>query len=434
MGGSKLKKGEVVEVEIEKLVFGGEGLGDFNGQKIFVLNVLPGEKAKVEITQIKKDFLRGIANKILKPSPFRILPKEDHFLSCSPWQIIDFEKELEWKKSITQEVFRRIADFELPDFEIKTDYQQFHYRNKMEFSFIECQGRLSLAFYKRFSKKKIPIKRCLLAKEVINTYAKKISDWLNKNKINPEELKTLILRANQNDELIGALFVKNKNFPYLEISEILDQKLKGFSVWFSDPRSPASVFSQLLVHQGEKILTEIILGNKFYFSIANFFQINLPVFQMALKDIENFVDKKVKILDLYSGVGTIGFSLSKKIKKGLAVEVDSSAVELAKLSLKENKIKNFQIFLQKAEDLKDELLKEIDILIVDPPRPGLHSKLVKKILSTLPSRIIYLSCNPTTQARDFKLLQEKYQLIFFNLYNFFPRTPHIESLMILQRK
>jgi len=430
---SNIKKGDLIEVEIKKLVFGGEGLGEFQGEKIFAFNALPEELVKVRVDKIKRNFIRGQAVEILKKSAFRVEPKDNNFLASSPWQILVPEKELFWKKEILKEVFKKIAKIDLPDFEIKTDGRNFNYRNKMEFNFLEDEGKIFPACHERFSfQKMIAIEQSPLALGSLNDFLTRTIDFLNKNKVKAQELKSIILRSNQKGEAIAGLFVKALDFPKLNFGEILEGDLKGFAVYFSNPNSSATTFDKIIYRFGEEFLKEEILKKSFYFSLESFFQVNLPVFEMALEKIKEFAESGESVLDFYAGAGTIGFSLAEKIKEGVSVESEKSAIELMKKNLKENKISNFKIIFKKAEKAID-LIESQKTLLLDPPRAGCHPKVVKKILEQLPIKIIYLSCNPATQARDLFLLKEKYKIKFFEAYNFFPRTPHIESLAILKR-
>jgi len=423
---------QTITVKIEKLVFGGQALGFYEGKPVFVWNALPGEEVEVELTKKKKDFLEGIAINILKSSPQRLVPKEEHFLSCSPWQILDWESENEWKKKVVLETYRRIGKFsEDLKLDIYTDNVQYGYRNKMEYSLWEEEGQVKLSFYKRGGRHVYQIDNCVLAQLELNVVANNLVTWVNENKLPGRSLKTLILRSNQKGEVIAGIFIKDhleiKNYPQLK------GNLKGIQIYFSNPKSPASVPTELIYQDGENYLEEEIEGVKYKSGLFSFFQVNASVFVEALKDIKSNIKKDSEVIDYYSGVGAIGLYLADKCKKVEMVESNDEAVRFAKDNIKLNKFKNVTADLKPSEEMID-LIDSNKTIIFDPPRAGLHQKIIDKVLEVSPEKIIYMSCNISTQARDVGMLLGNYKIIFSRLYNFFPRTPHVEGILVLERK
>lgn len=415
-------------VRIKKLVFGGYGLGkNEKGEIFFVLNALPDEEVEVEVLSKKKKIYFGIAHKILNASPFRQEPKEDHFLACSCFQIIQDQAELQFKKEIFKETFEKIANIDLDtDIEIESDVNFYSYRNKMEFSLISSPP--SLAFFKRNTHQKIKIDSCLLAKEKINEVAQKIIKILPSQEEN--FYKSLIIRQDGNQKVVAALFVTQEKNNFLKIENLTNIKdLKGFLVFFSPSTTPASLPQKLILSEGQNILQDKILNKEFNYSVLNFFQINLPLFEKVLLDIKNYVEGE--IVDFYSGVGAIGISLAPYVQKVILIESDTEAYNFALRNILLNGTSNVKAFCQKSENLIDFITRK-KIIIFDPPRAGLHPKIIAKILKERPKRIIYLSCNPSTQARDFGNLKKYYQIKFLKLYNFFPKTHHLESLLIAE--
>ena len=380
-------------VKIDKLVPGGQGLATTEeGIKGFFWNALPGETVtEYEITKKKSHYFEAIALKIENPSPHRITPKDSCYLSTSPWQIMDYTYELEQKSELLIENFRQ-ENINIPKFIIQTDDKDFFYRNKMEYSlyFDHETEKLHLGFHQRGTHRKIKVETSSIERPEIFKKAQKMIDELNENHIDGRKYQSLLLRCNQNGEVEGGLYENHKPHP---------------------------IFNNL---------TDTILGKTYSYSPNGFFQINLSVYEMALKKIKQYI-KTEDVLDLYAGVGTIGLSVASD--KNLAlVEVDKAAFK----ELQEN-AKNHKTILEKSENIT-ELIAPDQTVIVDPPRAGLDKKLVEKLLEIKPETIIYLSCNPATQARDIKLLSEKYQIAKLQAFNFFPRTPHLENLVILNRK
>ncbi|MCP2521121.1 methyltransferase, partial [SCandidatus Aminicenantes bacterium Aminicenantia_JdfR_composite] len=235
-------------------------------------------------------------------------------------------------------------------------------------------------------------------------------------------LKTLILRCNDKNEVLAGLFIK-ENFNFNNYP-LLDESLKGFQIHLSNPLSPASVSDEKLFEQGQDFLEIITRGKKLKFGLLSFFQINFVLFKIVLEDISEFLDSSKSAIDYYSGVGAISLPLSSEFKDCILVDNDKEAIYYADENIRENQINNCKTIYKSAEKTT-ELIDKNKIIIFDPPRAGLHKKIIRKILLEKPIRIIYLSCNPSTQARDIQLLQSSYEIKFLRLYNFFPRTPHI---------
>lgn len=418
----------MIECAIEKLVFGGQGFGRYKGKVVFAWNALPGERVRITVVKEKKDFITGIAQEILEPSPYRVPPREEHYLSCSPWQVLSYEEENRWKGIIAREQFRQFAGINLENTDVVHDEREYHYRNKMEYSFWE-EPPLHLAFFKRGQKFKLPIDECALALPALNARAREILAWLNSIPVSRYDIKSLIVRtATDQSNTTACLFVKNKNFP-ASPNEL--SKNGGFFIFYSNPKSPASRADLLLYSSGETALDEVLRDKICVYGLTNFFQVNVPVFERVLARMREYINYDT-VVDYYSGVGAVSVALSAGIKKAILIESDTEATRYAQKNVAVNQLKNFTVISGLAEKLEDEI-KNDRLIIFDPPRAGLHPRIIKRILVEKPPRILYLSCNIATQARDMNLLSPAYSLTFNELYNFFPRTPHIESLLVLDR-
>lgn len=420
-------------MKIEKIVNGGQGLARTDENTVFVWNALPGEEVEVSYLSKKKGLAEAIATKIISPSPDRIEPIEPFFLSSSPWQIVRPEAEDTLKQSIAVETYGRngglILQAEPP--KIVSDPANFYgYRNKIEFSFCEDNGQISLAFFGRGTRVRHAVTGSLLAEPVINEVATTILAWVNEVKIPLRSLKSLIIRSNGENQAIAALFIKDK----LEFSTYptTDAKLLGFYLYYSTHKSPASVPTALLYSVGQDYLIADILGTKLKFGLLSFFQINIPIFTQAVKDIAAFVGPEQPVLDLYSGVGAISLPLAKNRPRTVLVENNDEATAYATENIALNHLTNATAHCMPAEKVT-ELIDSESTVIVDPPRAGLHDKVTLQLLNKLPPRIVYLACDLATQARDVQRLSEAYHPVFIKLYNFFPRTPHIEGLIVLER-
>ena len=378
---------------VEKFIPGGFSLATRDdGKKAFFWNALPGEiVTDFEIVKNKSSYFEAIATKIENPSPYRIEPKDECFLSTSPWQILDYSYELEQKSLLVQEIFRE-HDITIDAPEVITDGKDYEYRNKMEYAlyYDHSDEKIHLAFHARGSHRKVPIFKSSLERPEIFKRALEIIDDLNTRHEEARKYQSLLLRCNQAGEVSGGLFENGKPHP---------------------------VFDNL---------EDKILGHEYSYSPNGFFQINLPVYEMALKEIRQHIDTD-EVLDLYSGVGTIGLSVARDRKLTL-VEVDKSAYkELVNNSRNQN---NIITILEKSENTLN-YINNTKTIILDPPRAGIDRKLTERLLEVAPPKIIYLSCNPATQARDVKILLEKYHIDKVKTFNFFPHTPHIENLVVL---
>lgn len=421
-------------VYLDKIVGGGQALGTLaDGHKAFVWGGLPGERVTIRITKKKSSFVEGVVTEVLEASKERVAPKDPaSYLSTSPWQIMDFAAEQHYKAALIEEAFE-LHDIVLPQpIAVYTDDNQYHYRNKVEFSWYGTASpsgdTLDLAFFRRGSKGKIPITECSLLPQPIMDLAAAICDILQSKNIPARQLKTLLIRSSQQGDCVWQLYVKGQPFDCIGEKEAANLPAQGGEIIYSDPKSPASRITKRLHSFGDTALSDTVLGVPFRYATEGFFQINLPVYVQALKDMQAWIPNGAKVLDLYSGVGSIGLTISGAAPE--LVEINADAVREMKRNIRELK-SSAKAILAPTEKALDYITSD-KIIIVDPPRAGLHPDVIQRLLETTPPRIVYLSCNPVTQARDIAMLAQKYGIAHHQGYNFFPRTPHIEHLAVLQ--
>lgn len=432
---SRKKPLPIVTATFDKIIGGGQAIATLeSGKKLFAWGVLPGETAQVQITKKKSSLLQGIAIEISKPSSERIEPKDaDSYLSTSPWQIMDFAAEQHYKAALIEEAFE-LHDIVLPEpIDIYSDGELYGYRNKIEFSFwfdTDTQA-LSLAFFRRGSHGKIMVDGTSLAKPEINDVAHEVLAALNRMEVVGRQLKTLLVRANARGDVSWQLYVKDEAFDVERFAQLLGAKIESGEVIYSNPLSPASVITKKLTADTPPPLTDTLLGIDFQYATEGFFQINLPVYEQALRDMKTYIPSNTPVIDLYSGVGTIGLTIADD--DVTLVEINESAVREMRRNIETLDRKNARAVLAASENALEHITSRATI-IVDPPRAGLHDAVIEKLLEQEPKRIVYLSCNPVTQARDVQKLAEKYGIRAHRGYNFFPRTPHIEHLVVLDLK
>lgn len=422
-------------IKIDKMVFGGQGMGRLeDGHIAFVWNALPGEEVEMEVLKKKRGFREGIARSILTASPDRIDPVEPgSYLSTSPWQMMTFEAEQRYKVEMAKEALQKLGHIETATLPIVGDEQAMYgYRNKMEFSFFtETRDTpMQLCFYARGSHQKVAVEGSALAEPIINEVAHKVLDWLIAQEVNRLDLKTLIVRSDGQGQAIAALFVKEALD--VDVYPELSDTFKGFQIYFSNPKSPASVPTDLLFSCGDDSLVVDLNGVQLQCGLLSFFQVNQPIFAKTLTAIQEYLGPNQEIVDVYSGVGSIGLCLASSAKSVTLVENNAEACEYTRQNVSRNKIKNATVVEAAAEHVVEEIVGD-RVIILDPPRAGVHGDVIDRLLEVLPPKIVYLSCNISTQARDIQLLLGSYRVVSGSLYNYFPRTPHVESLMFLER-
>jgi len=427
----------IVNVKLDSIVGGGRAIGTLaSGCKFFVWGGLPGEIVNAQMTKKKSKLAEGVVTEVIEASKDRVAPRDpDSYLSTSPWQIMTFEAEQRYKSALIEEAFE-LHDIVLPGvIDVYSDNKQFEYRNKIEFSWWwdKESEKLDLAFFRRSTHGKIPVEGTSLANPNINTVAIAMRDLLReKPEVRAYNLKTMLIRCDKLGNTVMQLYVSDPDFALFTDAEIKKIKVTGFELIFSNPKSPASVITKRLQTWGTTTLTDTILDIPFNYATESFFQINIPVYEQALRDMKQWVNAKKPTVDLYSGVGTIGLTIGGP--KVTLVEINEPAViEMRRnISILERE-KAVKAILAPSEKALEYITADATI-IVDPPRAGLHEDVILKLLEVAPARIIYLSCNPVTQARDVARLSEKYGVLYHMGYNFFPRTPHIEHIVVLDLK
>lgn len=413
------------EVTIQKLVHGGQGLAELaDGRKVFVWNALPGERVRVRIIKKKRSYAEAIAEEVIEASADRIAPREENYLATSPWQMMTYDAENRYKAAIVRDLFEH-EHVSVPAFEgVVHAGQEWHYRNKMEYSFWGDEQGLHLALHRRGSHGKQIVTGSELAMPALDAGARAVLATLQQTDVRAGDLKTIIVRASQDGSVAAAVYTKLDSFTKMQ----LPIGVQGLRVYHSDPRSPASVPTRLLYELGDPGLHDTLLGKTFAYDVDSFFQVNLPIYEQALERIRSQV--QADPVDMYAGAGSIGLSVATTWTQ--LVELDPATVAMARHNFAASGLQG-EVVEASTEKALDYIVGDKPV-IFDPPRAGLHAKVVARSLEALPPQIIYLSCNPATHARDLALLQASYDIVHFEVFNFFPRTPHIETLAVLRRR
>ncbi len=444
---------KTVETEIEGFHPSGPGIGSDGARTVLVWGALPGERVRAEVRKRRKRMSHALVQEVLRASPERVDPVEEHYLSCSPWQVLAYEREHWHKKAMALSVLEA-EGIELPGpLELAAGQLSLGYRNKMEFSFTKSRDnddRLSLALFQRLGKWKRPLAGCALATDEINEASMHVLEALRRAGTPEYVLKTFLVRSDRRGRALGALFVKDRDSAP-KASALMGGPLCGIQVWYSEPRTMASRPTELLSMEAKETMEAGETGDVFEevlnpfkdrgggvtlrSGLLGFFQINPEVFEMALRDMAPYLEGE-HVVEFFAGVGAITMGAAAGgggPKSALLVEIDSDAVEYARANIELNGFGGrFEVRQSLARRMRDEIAHD-KVAVFDPPRSGLDPRTIRQLAEVRPKRIVYLSCNVGTQAADVGQLLPHYRVEFARLYNFFPRTPHVESLMVLER-
>ena len=403
------------EVTLTTLTYGGEAMGRLqDGRAVFIPFGLPGERVSVRLTDEKKNFARGAIVEVLSPSPDRITPKCKHFGECGGchYQNLSYEKQLTAKTEILIDQLKRIGKIENPQVKpMVASPNPWNYRNHIQFS-LDRDGKLG--FQKSNSNRVIPITECHMPEASIN-------DFWPQLEFEPEtEIERVSLRAGADDDLLMVLESESPEPPELEIEA-------GISI--------THVYEEnTVVIAGNDHIVIRVLDRDFKVSAASFFQVNTA---MAEKMVQHLltclpVSLSTTLLDVYCGVGLFSAFFASKCKTVIGIESSKSSCEDFALNLDE--FDNVELYEGFAEEILQHLEIQPDIVLVDPPRAGLDKQVIDGIFNLNPQMIAYVSCDPSTLARDAaRLINAGYKLKEITPFDLFPQTYHIESISIFER-
>ncbi|MGL4402312.1 MAG: 23S rRNA (uracil(1939)-C(5))-methyltransferase RlmD [Fusobacteriaceae bacterium] len=448
----KLNKGDRVEITIDKLVYGGEGLGYLEGFALFVPMSVPGDQVEVEIISLKKRYGRALIKKIIKPGIERVVSDKmtfEDFHGCD-FAMLNYEAQLKYKREMVEDVIRKIgkSEIEVPEVVGADDGARLYYRNKIIEPFSFQDGKIITGFFKRKSHDIFQVEENSLNSKLGNKIIDRLKEMLNNldRKISVYDevahkgvLRHIMVRTNSKGEAMVVLIANAEgNNPLLTnlLRKLSDEIEEIKSTYISVNREKTNfALGRENVHvSGNPTLKENLFGIEFNISPTSFFQINLEqtkkLYQLAM-DFSSGIESK-NVVDAYSGTGTIAMILSKKAKEVFAIEIVKSATEDGVKTAKENGIKNIQFINGGVEVKLGELLKKnikIDSIFLDPPRKGVDEESLIHIAKTAIEEIVYISCNPSTLARDAEILErEGYVLEKIQPVDLFPQTSHIECV------
>ena len=394
------------QVEILKLDNFGRGICYIDDKITFVENTLPGEVVEVELRKVNKKYNEAKVINYLAKSGNRIESLCPFYEMCGGCNTehLKYDDEILFKESKLEYIFKKFWNKEI---NVTKSDSEYGYRNKITLKIVNG----NYGYYMDSSHKLVLIDDCLLASDAI----RKVLKDINKFKINNGEI---VIRSNYNDELL--VWIKSDDDISFNIDEFKKHKIVGV------------VLNNKLLY-GEESFVQIIDKKYYKVSYDSFFQVNLNVCEKIFNYISNYLDKDENVLDLYCGVGTLGIGVGDHVKKIYGIEIVPNAILNAISNSKVNKVDGYYL-LGKCENCIDKINDDISTIIVDPPRAGLGSYTLSTIISFKPKKIIYVSCDPMTLARDLGTLTNEYKIIDLGGFDMFPRTSHIETVCILTRK
>lgn len=411
-------------VTFEKIVGGGMAMGYLDGKACFAAGPLPGEVCRVSVVKEKSGFIEAAVEEILESSPHRIGKAEDHYLVCSPWQNVDYDFQLEQKRTVLAEAFAqtpvKVADF-VRAARLKG------YRNKLEFSVKPVDGRLNLAFHARGSYEDLMSlpEGCRLGSDDMNAAALALVERAHNLKLGGYIETLTVRRSLGSGTLLGHIALHQT--PQRAWDDLVGPEFASVVV----SRVRRRVDHELVWESGGTTVTEELGGNELSYPYDGFFQTNVEMFEGVLADILKQLPTGVKVVDLYGGVGTIGLAAARVAPEVVGVEINASSVAQALRNASAAGLANYSAVAVPAQRLDPRVLDGAGCVIVDPPRAGLEARVVEALIEAAPGRIIYLSCNPVTQARDVQRLAGAYKPGGVTGYDLYPGTLHLESLLVL---
>lgn len=410
-----MKKGEKIITEITKFDHQGRGISKQEEKVIFVPNTLPGEIVQIELDQVKKNIAFGHVIKWKKESDDRIESICPYFMECGGCDLLHmtYQKQLEVKQTKIKEIMQKFASYDGPINAIIPSENQLHYRNKVTFHVKKSE----ISLVKKQSNENIPIKYCYLIDEKMNQLV-----TLIKNTLPLTDITSITVR---------------KSFYTEDIMIILETEKKDWNIDRLKPFITSIILKNKQGYQtiyGENTITEKLHQLSFKISPDAFFQVNTTQAENLYKTVKEMsqVTKNDKVLDLYCGTGTIALYLSQYAKEVVGIELNENAIKNANENKKINQATSVSFLCGDVGTVLSKINYQPDIVVVDPPRAGLNEQALKEIKKMKASKLVYVSCDPVTLARDIKALTTDYQLSSLTPVDMFPGTMHVECVCVLK--
>ena len=450
-----LSKNKEYIVDIVDIGQGGVGIGKYEGFTVFVDGGLVQDKIKVKITKSKKNYAVGDMIEIIEKSPFRVARKcSENLRQCGGCQIqeLDYQKQLDIKTNEVKQVISRIG--KLDDVVIHDTLgmeHPFRYRNKAQFPIQKKDNMPVIGFYKKKSHDLISTDECIIQHEVndkiikiIKTYIRAYNVSIYDEKTHKGLLRHVVTKVGfTTGEVMIVLVANGKKLPYLkELASVLKENIPGFKtlvVNVNTQKTNVILGKENIVAYGDGMIRDYIGELVFEISPLSFFQVNPLQTEVLYNKALEYANlgENDTVFDIYCGIGTISLFLAQKAKKVYGIEIVEDAIKDAKRNAKINNMDNVEFYVGKAEEVVPKMYKEgkrANVVVVDPPRKGCDEKVLDTIISMQPDRVVYVSCNPSTLARDLAYLNERgYKCHEIEPVDMFPHSVHVENVAWLSK-
>jgi len=455
-----LKIAETIELTIDSLAYGGEGVGRYENMPVFVCDTAPGDRIRAEITYVKKNYARAELKEILEPSKSRIKAICALSKVCGgcQWAHVNYDEQLRAKKKIVEDTVRKISGRDIPVHDVKRSDKTLEYRCKIQYPVgkTKISGRFLAGYYKKGTHEIVNIKFCPVHADIINKITEFLRTKFQENNLsayNESKHKGLIRHvvfrysSSSNDLLV--IVVINSNTAPESLKKILTelndnfQQISGVLINFNNIRSNTILANDIELVSGRDYIEESLEGKIYKISALSFFQINPPSAVKIFNIVRNIIGERTSkpaILDVYSGVGSFSVWLKDIASKITDIEESICAIEDSKYNLEVNKTDEnveIEIIEGNADRILHQLVSEnrkFNVIILDPPRKGCSDIALDAISKLTEEYIIYVSCNPATLARDIRLLSERgFEAEYIQPVDMFCHTYHIESIALLKK-
>ena len=460
-----LRKGDLIELRIDRVAYGGKGVARSNGLVLFVRGAIPGDRVKAQVVKKKSNYAEARLTELLEPSPDRIeapCPYHGYCGGCQ-WQHLRYERQLEYKKEHIIETTARLGSLsDVKVHNVIASENQFAYRNKMEFSFSdhrwflpheyenpqrETDFALGLHVPGTFYKV-IDVEACLLQHETGNRILREVKKYVRKSGIPVYGLRShqgfwrfLTLRHSTffDEWMVNIVTSEEHRDAVQPLAEALCQRFHNVRTVVNNinaTKAAIAVGQKEVALSGGGILQDRLGAFRFQISANSFFQPNARGAEKLYQKVAEYAQLKGSewVLDLYSGTGTIPIFLSKQARGVIGMEIAESAILDAQRNCEANGIQNCQFVFGDIRERLSSLTLKPDVLIIDPPRAGMHKGVLSEVIGLGTERIIYVSCNPATMARDLGTMSQAYHIVEIQPVDMFPQTYHIEAVAKLIRR
>ncbi|MEA4854278.1 MAG: 23S rRNA (uracil(1939)-C(5))-methyltransferase RlmD [Christensenella sp.] len=447
-----MKKNDTIELSIDDLGTDGQGIGRYEGMAVFVPGALPGETVRAHVITLKKNYAVGKLEEILTASPMRVKPPCHVFGKCGgcTLQHLSYAGQLSYKHSVVENCLSRIGGLSIPvNFPLpaRTEYR---YRNKAAFPLQQNGDSVNVGFYANHSHRVIDVDDCKIQPSSYQIILSQLRVWIVKNNVSIYNeqthtglLRHIVLRENKNGDVMLVLCINGEDIPrrshLLTLFEFVLPQVKSIMLNINTKKTNAILGDRSVCIYGQDHIFETLCGLEFKIGPQTFLQVNSAqteaLYRTLMKSLR--LTKSDTVLDLYCGAGTISLLAAQEAGKVFGIEIVPQAVEDARFNARLNHIDNAEFLVGDAAALLPGLLKSHgtpNAVIVDPPRKGLEESIIHLIASSGIPKVGYVSCNPSTLARDLKLFTELgYQPGAVQPVDMFPQTTHVETVVLMSK-